>query len=136
MCLCQLERLRGESAEEQTRLRRDAERSKEEARESALRAEMCRSQAEESAKQQALTLSEQLSELHKKHELEVCVTVFPKKCLHKYLALTITLALRRTAGVGQDTAKLSSSRTLNNAFLYLPLGTIKCLRKKGCRNET
>ncbi|TWW74881.1 coiled-coil alpha-helical rod protein 1 [Takifugu flavidus] len=66
----QLERLREEAAEESTRLRRDAERSKEEARECALRAEMCRLQAEEEAKQQALKLSEQLSELHQKHEVE------------------------------------------------------------------
>lgn len=125
MCFSQLERLRGESAEENTRLRRDAERSKEEARECALRAEMCRSQAEESAKQQALRLSEQLSELHKKHEVEVCGIVFLKKRLHKYLASRFTLALCRTNGVGQDTAQLSSSRILNNASLYLPLGAIK-----------
>lgn len=68
------------------RLRRDAERSKEEARECATRAEMCRLQAEEEAKQQALTLSEQLSELHQKHEVEVGSTVFLKKHLHKRLA--------------------------------------------------
>lgn len=86
MCFPQLERLRGESAEENTKLRRDAERSKEEAQECALRAQMCRSQAEESAKQQALILSEQLSELHKKHEVEVCGPVFLKihKCIKKY----------------------------------------------------
>lgn len=71
---------------------RDVERSKEEARQCAIRAEMCRSQAEELAKQQALAQSEQLSELHKKHEVEVCGTVFLKKRLHKYLALRFTLA--------------------------------------------
>lgn len=120
MCFSQLERLREESAEENTRLQKDAERSKEEARECALRAEMCRLQAEESAKQQALTLSEQLSELHKKHEVEVCGTVFLMKRLHKYLASRFTLALCRTNGVDQDTAKLSSNTILRNAFLYLP----------------
>lgn len=80
--------MRKEAAEENTRLRRDAERSEEEARECALRAEMCRLQAEEEAKQQALTLSEQLSELHQKHEVEVCgFTVFIEKHLHQHLAL-------------------------------------------------
>lgn len=83
-----MERFREETTEENTRLRRDAERSKEEARECALRAEMCRLRAEEEAKQQAVTLSEQLSELHQKHEVEVCgFTVFMEKHLHKHLAL-------------------------------------------------
>lgn len=86
MCFRQLERLSGESAEENTRLRRDAERSKEEARECALRAEMCRLHAEEDTKQQAVTLSEQLSKLHKNHEVEVSHTVLMKKHLHKCLA--------------------------------------------------
>lgn len=129
MCFPQLERLRGESAEENTKLRRDAERSKEAARECALRAEMCRSQAEESAKQQALTLSEQLSELHKKHEVEVCGPVLLKKRLRKYLASRVTLASCRTNGVGQDAAKQSSSGIPNNGFLYLSMSLIKTLRE-------
>lgn len=75
----QLERLKGESAEEITKLRRDVERSKEEAREVALKAEMGRLQAEEEAKQQTLRLSEQLEEMQKKQEMEVCGTVSAKK---------------------------------------------------------
>nr|XP_046266739.1 coiled-coil alpha-helical rod protein 1 [Scatophagus argus] len=67
----QLERLKEESAEEISRLRRDVERSKEEARELALKAEMCRLQAEEETKQQTLRLSEQLEEMHKKQEAEL-----------------------------------------------------------------
>lgn len=58
--------MRGQFTEENAKLRRDAERSKEEARECALKAE-----AEEGAKQQALRLSEQLTEIHKKQEVEV-----------------------------------------------------------------
>lgn len=111
MCFCQLDRLRGESAEENTRLRRDAERSKEEARECALRAEMRRLQAEEEAKQQALTLSEQLSELHKKHDVEVCGTAVMKQ--RKRLALGFTLALCSTNAVSDDTAEVSLSRILS-----------------------
>lgn len=78
-CFLQLERLKGESAEEITKLRRDVERSKQEARELALKAEMGRLQAEEQAKQQSLRLSEQLEEMHKKQELEVCGTVSARK---------------------------------------------------------
>lgn len=71
----QLERLRGESAEENTRLRKDLEKSKEEAREWALRTEMCRLQAKEETKQQSCRLSEQLGEMQKKQETEVCGTI-------------------------------------------------------------
>ncbi|XP_044079620.1 coiled-coil alpha-helical rod protein 1 [Siniperca chuatsi] len=67
----QHERLKGESGEEITKLRRDVERSKEEARELALKAEMGRLQAEEEAKQQTLRLSEQLEEMQKKQEVEL-----------------------------------------------------------------
>ncbi len=75
----QLERLKRESGEEVTKLRRDLERSKEEARELALKAEMGRLQAEEEAKQRTLRLSEQLEEMHKKQEVEVCDTISAKK---------------------------------------------------------
>lgn len=75
----QLERLKGESDEEVKKMRRAVERSKEEARELALKAEMGRLQAEEEAKQQTLRLSEQLEEMHKKQEVEVCGTISAKK---------------------------------------------------------
>lgn len=48
--------------------------SKKEVQEYTLKAEMCRLQAEEEAKQHA-RLSEQLGEMHKKQELEVCGTI-------------------------------------------------------------
>lgn len=86
---------------------------------------MCRLQAEEEAKQQALTLSEQLSELHQKHEVEVRSTLFMKKHLHRHLALSFTLASFLINGVGQDTAEVSVSRILNITFLYLSLGAMK-----------
>lgn len=68
----QLERLRRESGEELAKMRRDVERSKEEARELALKAEMCRLQTEEEAKKHTLRVSEQLAEMQKQHEREVC----------------------------------------------------------------
>lgn len=68
----QLDRLKRESGEEITKLRRDVARSKEEAQELALKAEMGRLQAAEEAKQQTLRLSEQLEEMQKKQEVEVC----------------------------------------------------------------
>lgn len=71
----QLEQLQGGSAEEISKLRRDVERSKKEARELALKAEMDRLQAEEEAKQQTLRLTEQLEEMDKKHQVEVRETV-------------------------------------------------------------
>lgn len=71
----QLERLKGESDEEITKLRRDVERSKEAARELSLKADMGRLQAEEEGQQQTLRLSEQLKEMHKKQEVEVCGTI-------------------------------------------------------------
>lgn len=77
-CFYQLERLRVESAEENTQLRGDVQRSKEEARELALKAEMCRSHAEEEAKQQDLRLSQQLGEMQKKQEVEVGGTISAK----------------------------------------------------------
>lgn len=64
----QLERLKRESGEEISKMRGNAERSKEEARE----AELGRLQAEEEAKKQAFRLSEQLEEMQKKQEIEVC----------------------------------------------------------------
>ncbi|XP_070773896.1 coiled-coil alpha-helical rod protein 1 [Enoplosus armatus] len=67
----QHEKLKGETGEEITKLRRDLERSKEEARELALKAEMGRLQAEEEAKQQTLRLSGQLQEMQKKQEVEL-----------------------------------------------------------------
>ncbi|XP_074467133.1 coiled-coil alpha-helical rod protein 1 [Sebastes fasciatus] len=67
----QLERLKGESGEEITKLRRDVVRSKEEAQALSLKAEMARLQAVEEAKKQALTLSEQLEEMQKKQEEEL-----------------------------------------------------------------
>lgn len=53
-------------------MRRAVERSKEEARELALKAEMSRLQAEEEAKKHTLRMSEQLAEIEKQHEREVC----------------------------------------------------------------
>ncbi|XP_051257324.1 coiled-coil alpha-helical rod protein 1 isoform X1 [Dicentrarchus labrax] len=67
----QLEQLKGDSGEEITKLRRDIERSKEEARELALKADTSRLQAEEEAKQHILRLSEQLEEMHKRQEVEL-----------------------------------------------------------------
>ncbi|XP_031176268.1 coiled-coil alpha-helical rod protein 1 isoform X2 [Sander lucioperca] len=67
----QLDRLKRESGEEITKLRRDVARSKEEAQELALKAEMGRLQAAEEAKQQTLRLSEQLEEMQKKQEVEL-----------------------------------------------------------------
>lgn len=75
MCFLQLERLKVESAEKVTNLRRDLERSKEEARDLALKAEMGRFHAEEEAKKQTIRLSEQLEEMLKKQEVEVCSTL-------------------------------------------------------------
>lgn len=68
----QLETLKKESGDEITKLRRDVARSKEAAQELALKAEMCRLQAAEEAKQQTRGLSEQLEEMQKKQEIEVC----------------------------------------------------------------
>lgn len=73
MCFLQLVRLKSESAEEIASLKRGVERSKEEAQELALKAEMGRLQAVEEAKQQTLKLSAQLEEMQKKQEVEVCV---------------------------------------------------------------
>ncbi|XP_068187183.1 coiled-coil alpha-helical rod protein 1 isoform X2 [Antennarius striatus] len=67
----QLERLKGESAEQITKLKRDLERSKEEAQELVLKAEMGRVQTEEEFKQQTLKMSQQLQEIHKKQENEL-----------------------------------------------------------------
>lgn len=53
-------------------MRRDVERSKEEVQELALKAEMGRLQAEEEAKKRTLRVSEQLAEMQKKQEVEVC----------------------------------------------------------------
>lgn len=62
-------------------MRRDVERSKEEAQELALKAEMCRSHTEEEAKQQSLRVSQQLEEMHKKQEVEVGGTISAKNFL-------------------------------------------------------
>lgn len=68
----QRERLRGESAAEETaKLKKDLEKSMEEAREWALKAEMCRLKAEKEAEQQSRRLLEQLGEMQKKQETEV-----------------------------------------------------------------
>ncbi|XP_041656623.1 coiled-coil alpha-helical rod protein 1 isoform X2 [Cheilinus undulatus] len=67
----QFERLKGESDEEITKLRRALERSEEDSRELVLKAEMGRLQVEEEAKQQTLKLSEQLKELRMKQEVEL-----------------------------------------------------------------
>lgn len=73
MCFLQLERLKSESAEEIASLRRDVERSKEEAQGLTLKADMGRLQAEEESKQQTLKLLEQLEEMQRKQEVEVCM---------------------------------------------------------------
>ncbi|KAM3601611.1 uncharacterized protein V6R79_015667 [Siganus canaliculatus] len=67
----QLEKLKSESTEEILKLRRDIERCKEEAQELALKAEMSRLHAEEVAKQQTHRISEQLEEMHNKHNTEL-----------------------------------------------------------------
>ncbi|TDH04819.1 hypothetical protein EPR50_G00136380 [Perca flavescens] len=67
----QLDRLKRESDEEITKLRKDIARSKEEAQELALKAEMGRLQAAEEAKQQTIRLSEQLENMQKKQEVEL-----------------------------------------------------------------
>ncbi|KAM7374170.1 hypothetical protein PAMP_006844 [Pampus punctatissimus] len=66
-----LNRLKGESGEELAKMRRDVERSKEEAQELAIKAEMGRLQAEEEAKKQTLRVSVQLAEMQKKQEVEL-----------------------------------------------------------------
>lgn len=75
----QHERLKGESGEQITKLKRDIERSKGEAQELALKAEMGRLQAEEEAKRRTLRLSQQLEEMQKKQEVEVCGTISERK---------------------------------------------------------
>ncbi|KAK1883202.1 Coiled-coil alpha-helical rod protein 1 [Dissostichus eleginoides] len=67
----QLERLKRESGEEITKLRRDVTRSEEEAQELTLRAEMRRLQVVEEAKQQTLRLSKQLEEMQKKQGMQL-----------------------------------------------------------------
>ncbi|XP_071772744.2 coiled-coil alpha-helical rod protein 1 [Centroberyx gerrardi] len=67
----QLERLQRESGGEIASLRRDVERSREEAQELTLKAEMARLQAGEEAKQHTLRLSEQLEESQRKQAMEL-----------------------------------------------------------------
>ncbi|KAM9729417.1 coiled-coil alpha-helical rod protein 1 isoform 1-T1 [Menidia menidia] len=67
----QLENVKAESAEEIIRLKREMDRTKEESRELALKAEMSRLQAEEESKQQVLRLLEQLEEMKKKEEMQL-----------------------------------------------------------------
>ncbi|XP_029303254.1 coiled-coil alpha-helical rod protein 1 isoform X2 [Cottoperca gobio] len=67
----QLERLKRESGEEITKLKMDLVRSKEEAQELALKAEMGRLQVVGETKQRTLRLSEQLEEMQKKQEVEL-----------------------------------------------------------------
>lgn len=71
--LLQLDRVTRESAEEIAMLSSDVERSKAEAQELVLKAEMTRLQAEEEAKQQTYKLSEQLEEMQRRQEMEVCM---------------------------------------------------------------
>lgn len=92
----QLERLKAESEEEITRLRRDAERSKEESRELALKVEMGRLQAVEEAKQQTLRLLEQLEEFRKNKEVEVCLND------HKHCTLVTSFRIK---GLNPTTTK-------------------------------
>lgn len=68
----QLERLKRQSGEEIARLKKEAERSKGENQERALKAEAARLQTEEEARQQTLSLSKQLEELHMEQEIKVC----------------------------------------------------------------
>jgi len=70
--LLQLEKLKNESGEDITGLRRDVMRSKEESQELTLKAETGRLQAAQEAKQQIHKLSAQLEEMQKKQEVEVC----------------------------------------------------------------
>ncbi|XP_033969832.1 coiled-coil alpha-helical rod protein 1 [Trematomus bernacchii] len=67
----QLERLKRESGEEITKLRRDVTRSEEEAQELTLKAEMSRLQVVEEAKRQTLRLSKQLEEMQKKQGMQL-----------------------------------------------------------------
>ncbi|XP_034060153.1 coiled-coil alpha-helical rod protein 1 isoform X3 [Gymnodraco acuticeps] len=67
----QLERLKRESGEEITKLKRDVTRSEEEAQELTLKAEMSRLQVVEEAKQQTLRLSKQLEEMQKKQGMQL-----------------------------------------------------------------
>lgn len=68
----QLERLKRESGEDITKLKRDVTRSEEEAQELTLKAEMSRLQVVEEATQQTLRLSKQLEEMQKKQGMQVC----------------------------------------------------------------
>nr|XP_033955203.1 coiled-coil alpha-helical rod protein 1 isoform X2 [Pseudochaenichthys georgianus] len=67
----QLERLKRESGEDITKLKRDVTRSEEEAQELTLKAEMSRLQVVEEAKQQTLRLSKQLEEMQKKQGMQL-----------------------------------------------------------------
>ncbi|KAL3042459.1 hypothetical protein OYC64_020401 [Pagothenia borchgrevinki] len=67
----QLERLKRESGEEITKLRRDVTRSEEEAQELTLKADMSRLQVVEEAKRQTLRLSKQLEEMQKKQGMQL-----------------------------------------------------------------
>ncbi|KAL6098944.1 cchcr1 [Pungitius sinensis] len=67
----QLARLKKESGEEITELRRDLMSSKAEAQELSLKGEMGRLQAAADAKQQILTLSGHLEEIQKRHKVEL-----------------------------------------------------------------
>lgn len=67
----QLEKLKNESGEDITGLRRDVMRSKEESQELTLKAETGRLQAAQEAKQQIHKLSAQLEEMQKKQEVEL-----------------------------------------------------------------
>ena len=75
----QLERLKRESGEEITKLRRDVTRSEEEAQELTLKADMSRLQVVEEAKRQTLRLSKQLEEMQKKQEMQVCGKILQGK---------------------------------------------------------
>lgn len=66
--------MKAEAGDEIMKLKRDVEKSNQESRELALKAEMGKLQVEEEAKQQTLKLSEQLEEMQKNRAVEVCCT--------------------------------------------------------------
>ncbi|XP_059207119.1 coiled-coil alpha-helical rod protein 1 [Centropristis striata] len=113
----QLERLKRESGEEITKLRRDLARSKEEAQELTLKAEMCRSQAAEEAKLQNLRLSEQWEEMQKKHEMEL-QQLNASHCAE-------VVAARKTNGELQDRLQLMTSEVLQLKSTLMEVSTEK-----------
>ncbi|KAK5887935.1 hypothetical protein CesoFtcFv8_016491 [Champsocephalus esox] len=105
----QLERLKRESGEEITKLKRDVTRSEEEARELTLKAEMSRLQVVEEAKQQTLRLSKQLEEMQKKQGMQLQL-LNASHCAEVVIATnTITELQDRLQSMNSEVLQLKST---------------------------